>query len=352
MSTPTRQLVDLLEEHVGPLVGTRTPAVGAAIVRGDDAAVLAGGRPHKGQREIADAHTAFETGSLTKTCTALLLAEMVAHGDVSPTDPVETHLPRHAHPRPGKAQITLVDLATHTAGLPRLPRNLFLPAARNWLSDPYARYTREDLYHATARLRPGRFAGTPRYSTFGVGLLGQILADAAGTSYPQLLATRVLHPLGMDGSGAPPAIAPTTPHATGHHRGRPVGHWHFDALAGAGALRSTATDMLCYLRAHLHPEWLPPTLAHAVRDVALPRHRMSGPAGASGTSVALVWNHRHTHGEELLWHTGGTGGFTAFAGFSPTAVAGVAVLANTRPTHRDPVLSAARRLFRSAVFPK
>lgn len=349
MSTPTRQLVDLLEDHAGPLVGTHAPAVGAAIVRGDDAAVLAGGRPHRDSPEVADARTAFDTGSLSKTCTALLLAEMVSRGDVSPTDPVEAYLPRRAHPRPGKAPITLVDLATHTAGLPRLPRNLFLPAARNWLSDPYARYTCEDLYRATARLRPTRPTLGPRYSTFGVGLLGQVLANAAGTSYPQLLAARVLHPLGMADSGAPPALDPATPHATGHHRGHPVGHWHFDALAGAGAIRATATDMLRYLQAHIHPDGLPPALARAVREVALPQHRMVGPAGARGTRVALVWNHRHIRGKELLWHTGGTGGFTAFAGFSPTAAAGVALLANTRPARRDPVLGAARRLLRAAV---
>ncbi len=348
MSTPTRQLTGLLEEHAGPLVGNHAPAVAAAVVRGDNTAMFARGFLQRGRDEDADAHTTFDTGSVTKTCTALLLAEMVSRGDVALTDPIETYLPERAHPWSDGAPITLGGLATHTAGLPRLPRNIILSGARRWLRDPYAHYTRDDLYRATARLRPTRTAPSPRYSTFGVGLLGEVLAAAAGTSYRQLLAERVLYPIGMCGSGVPPVLDPATQTAAGHHRGRPVGNWRFDALAGAGAVRSTATDILRYLWAHLNPERLSPTLGQAVAEVAVPRHRMPGRAGV-GTNVALAWNHCLAHGHEVLWHTGATGGFTAFVGFSPTASAGVALLANTRPTRRDPALEAARQLFNAAA---
>nr|WP_184080152.1 serine hydrolase domain-containing protein [Nocardiopsis mwathae] len=334
------------------LTEARVPAAAAAVIRGNQEAVRAVGFQRRGWPDLVDTFTTFETGSVTKTFTALLLAEMAACGDVDYSDPIDTYLPPEGRPRRGERPITLLDLATHTAGLPRLPRNLFPGAVSNWLRDPYARYSRDDLYRATARLRPApAVSPPPSYSTFGIGLLGQLLADAAGSSYPDLLAKRILRPLRMDDSGAPPAIAPGTRAATGHRRGRPVGPWHFGALAGAGAVRSTAVDLLGYLRAHLRPEMSDAPLAAALRATRIPRRSMAGRAGAAGTSVSLVWNHRVVGGQTLLWHTGGTGGFTAFVGFSPTANAAVAVLANATPTWRQPAIRAARRLFRAVLFP-
>jgi D-alanyl-D-alanine-carboxypeptidase/D-alanyl-D-alanine-endopeptidase len=68
-------------------------------------------------------------------------------------------------------------------------------------------------------------------------------------------------------------------------------------------------------------------------------------------AICLVWNYRVVDSRTLLWHTGGTGGFTAFLGFSPEAGAGVAVLANTRPTRDRAVIRIGRGLFKRVVFP-
>ncbi|MFC3998033.1 serine hydrolase domain-containing protein [Nocardiopsis sediminis] len=370
MTTPPAadRLSDLIDVHARPLVTEGVaPAVGAALIRGDDEAVLAIGRCGGDDGPPADGRTVFEVGSLSKTFTALLLAVMAAQGDVAPADPLDAYLPPGAAPRRSGPPATLTDLATHTSGLPRLPRNLFPRAAARWLSDPYARYSRDDLYRATGRARLKRSdPPVPRYSTFGTGLLGQVLADSAGTGYPALLADRVLAPLGMRDSdgGAPPGAGaaggapdpgpqggPGRSEAVGHRRGRPVGPWHFDALAGAGAVRCTPADMLLYLRAHLDPAAIGGALPEAVAAVRRSYHPLGGKAGAKGTTIGLAWNQRATRGHTLYWHTGATGGFTAFAGFSPTAGAGVAVLANATPVRGQPVLRAARRLFRAAVFP-
>ena len=123
--------------------------------------------------------TVFELGSMTKTFTALLLAEMVTRGEVTtttrspPTYPPTRTLPRTDTP------VTLVQLATHTAGFPRLPTNLYRRALHVWATNPYARYHLDDLYRATARTRPRSRPRThAHYSNFGVGLLGQLLANA------------------------------------------------------------------------------------------------------------------------------------------------------------------------------
>ncbi|GLF93836.1 serine hydrolase domain-containing protein [Streptomyces yaizuensis] len=339
----------LLTGHVRRLVedGTATAAAGT-VIRGPDRAAAAfghHGRPGGGAPP-AGPGTLFALGSLTKTFTALLLAEMAGAGLVAYDDPIETYLPPGAGPRPGPSPITLADLATHSGGLPRLPLNLYPRALPRFFGDPYAGYGPADLYRATARLRQRPAPRPVRYSTFGVGLLGQLLANAADAPWHQLLTTRVLAPLGLTGTTVPDDADLTTRTATGHRRGRPVPHWRFDALAGAGALYSSATDLQLYLTALLDPATAPPPLADALTSVRLRRH----PGPRPPDHKTLGWDLREVRGRTLLWHTGGTGGFTSYAAFSPDAGTAVAVVANTTPGRGQPVLGAGRRLFREVAF--
>lgn len=312
----------------------RAPAVVLAAVVGGETAVACHGDP------APDAHTVFELGSITKTFTALLLAEMVTRGEIGYDDPITAYLPPEARPRRATgAPITLVQLATHTAGLPRLPANLYLQALPAWWTNPYARYRLDDLYRATAHLRVRRRPGAHvHYSNFGVGLLGQLLANAAAVDYRDLVLDRVCRPLGMTGTRTGPG--PLC--ATGHRRGRPVPAWEMGALAPAATLRSSATDLLRYLHAHLHPEATP--LAAALRATQVPRVAAKGK-----DRICLVWNHRSSRHGDVLFHSGATRGFTAFLGFCPQAGTGVAALVNTTPTHRRNMIPTAYSLFKALI---
>jgi CubicO group peptidase (beta-lactamase class C family) len=351
-STATPLTVLLTEGVRGLVDAGHTPAaVGVALRGPDQAVVTAGHRTHPRRGHIVPAAevgpgTLFGLGSITKTFTTLLLAELAARGTVAYHDPIQAYLPPEAAPRHGTPAITLAHLATHSAGLSRLPRGLYRQALPRLRSDPYARYRVEDLHRATARLRPLREPPVVRYSTFGIGLLGHLLARAAGTPYSDLVAERILTPLGMRDTSIPDDDTLARHAACGHRRGRRAPHWHFDALAAAGALYSSGADMLCYLRAQLDPSIAPPPLAIAISVGHRPRRAY--PRGSN--SIALGWNVRTIQGRTLLWHSGGTGGFTAFIGFSPDAEAGVAVLTNTTPTLRQPVILAARRLLKAVVY--
>ncbi|MFC5723778.1 serine hydrolase domain-containing protein [Streptomyces gamaensis] len=290
-------------------------AVAVAAVRGGERAVLCHGAAGPGTR--------FETGSLTKTFTALLLAEMAARGEVRYDDPVGRHLPC---PVPGPP-ITLLHLATHTSGLPRLPPGLLARAVRGgWYSNPYADFSLDDLKDALRRTRPHHRPGTRvRYSNFGAGLLGHALAHAAGCDYPQLLAERVLLPLGLADTDCDPG----RPQALGHWHGRPRPPWVVPALPAAMALRSSARDMLAFLTALLDPRSAPsPSLRTALADVQRPRLALP----RSGHRMCLFWNLRPRAGRPLLHHSGGTRGFTSFAGFLPRSGTALVALANTGPT--------------------
>jgi D-alanyl-D-alanine-carboxypeptidase/D-alanyl-D-alanine-endopeptidase len=317
---------------------SRAPAVALAAVRGGERAVACHGTPAWHTDTAINDHTQFELGSITKTFTALLLADMVARGQVSYDDPITTYLPPSARPRrPGTEPITLGHLATHSGGLPRVPGNLLPRAISAWWTNPYARYHLDDLYRATARMRPRHPPGSRvQYSNFGVGLLGQLLVNAAGQNYPDLITDRVCRPLGMTDTRAVanPACA------TGHRRGRPIPPWNMDALAPAGSLRSSAADLLRYLDAQLHPHATP--LTDALHAVQRPRATVQGK-----DSICLAWNHRAFRRFELLFHSGATRGFTAFLGYCPQANVGVIALTNSSNTRRDTLIPTAYTLLKT-----
>ena len=320
-SSPTLDLTTRLERLLRDAVVVGAPA-GAVAAIVDGATVLAcHGDPPPTE------HTTFEIGSVTKTFTALLLAELARTGEVKYDDPISAHLPSHAVPREARAAaVTLEQLATHSSGLPHLPGNFDIPTDPVRLSNPYADYHLDDLYQATAALAlvsdPGARVS---YSNFGVGLLGRLLANAVGRKYVDLIRERICLPLGLtDTTGRP---GPDT--AVGHDLdGRPTPPFAMPGLAGSGVIRSSPTDLVRYLLALLEPESTP--LAVSLRAVQTPRRVVEG-----RQSIGLVWNHRRFRFGDVVFHGGGTPGFTTFLGFCPGAGLGLVALRNaTMPPDR------------------
>jgi serine-type D-Ala-D-Ala carboxypeptidase/endopeptidase len=278
--------------------------------------------PDRPQPPAAD--TIFEIGSITKVFTATLLADMAEEGLVALDDPVQRYLPDDVRPPVRGRPITLVDLATQTSGLPRLPKGLLRRALRE-SKNPYASFTVADLERAIRETRPRREPGRKvRYSNYGFGLLGHVLARRAGTSYEQLVRDRICGPLRLDDTVIELPEAKLLRVAQGHdRRGRPVPYWEFPSLAGAGALRSTVADMLVFLRAQL--DGADTRLARAIGATHEPRAR------AWGDSIGFGWFRRplKDKGHNALWHDGGTGGFRSIAGFVPETRTAVVVLANS-----------------------
>ena len=221
-------------------------------------------------------------------------------------------------PSKGDRAITLLDLSTHTSGLPRLPTN-FRPADGN---NPYADYSVENLYEFLSTYRLPREPGRQlSYSNYGVGLLGHALALQAGTSYEELLRDRICRPLDMNDTVIVVTDALRPRFAPGYaDGGAPASHWDIPTLAGAGAIRSTVDDMLRFLRANIDPDGTP--LAAAIR--ATHRVRYEG----TGQSIGLGW-FVGPDAPSVRWHNGGTGGFHTFAGFDTERRVGVVVLCNT-----------------------
>ena len=223
----------------------------------------------------------FEIGSVTKVFTALLLADMVRRGEVALDDPVAKYLPAEVKvPTRAGRSITLLDLATHTSALPRLPDN-FQPKDP---TNPYADYSVEQLYQFISSYQLTRDIGaTFEYSNLGAGLLGHALARRAAMDYETLMRSRVLAPLGMSSTAI--ALSPELQSrlTAGHDAQlRTVPNWDLPTLAGAGALRSTANDLLAFLAVLGQSE---SSLASAMTATLTVRR----PVGAAGSDIALGW---------------------------------------------------------------
>ena len=284
--------------------------------------VLSFGEAGEGARPLA-ASSAFEIGSITKTFTGTVLADMVRRGWVKLDDPVGKYMPAGVRvPSLNGRQITLLDLATHTSGLPRLPTGYLPPDPSN----PYAHFAAEHLYAFLNRHELAREPGAKfEYSNLGMGLLGHALARAAGAdSFQTLVADRVLRPLGMSMTayGRTAALAPWM--TRGHNQqGAVASYFDVAVLAGAGGLNSNVTDLMTYLDANIgEPK---SQLEHAMRDA----QRFYRPGPAPGAQLGLGWMTRTRGRLTLVGHNGGTAGYSTYVAFDPNTRAGVVVLANS-----------------------
>jgi CubicO group peptidase (beta-lactamase class C family) len=278
-----------------------------------------GGRPD-GQ-PLSD-ETLFEIGSTTKAFTGLLLAEMAGRGEVALDDPVQRFLPGDVRlAELGGRPITLEALATHTSGLPHDADNY---AARD-PANPFADYTVARFHDFLRRWRPGDgAAGVHRYSNVGMGLLGHALALRAGVSFETLIRTRITEPLGMRNTVVTLSSPLIARFAGGHDfDGQPTVHTDVPVIEGAGALRSTAEDLLAFLSAELG---LTATPLAAAMTAQLSARRPTGRADFQ--FQALGWCVTTDPGGEVAWHVGRTTGFRAFLGFDRYRGVGVVVLGN------------------------
>ena len=190
------------------------------------------------------------------------------------------------------------------------------------LRNPYADYSVDDLYRFLSGYTLPRDPGSElEYSNLGGGLLGHLLANRGGTDYESLVRIRIMEPLGMPDTCITLSSSMKQRMATGHTAMlAPTANWDLPTLAGAGALRSSVTDMLTLLEAFLDYKESP--LAPAMKAMFEVRRHLGK------ANVGLGWFIFPTDGREIAMHDGGTGGFCSFAGYDPNARIGVVVLSN------------------------
>ncbi|MFN2326422.1 MAG: serine hydrolase domain-containing protein [Gemmatimonadales bacterium] len=306
-----------IRDMVQPLLparGTGGAVIGLLEADGTRRVVTVGRVPYDGR-------TVFEIASITKVFTGVLLAEMVERGEVSLEQPVAALLPDSMRvPSRAGQQITLRDLATHTSGLPRGSR--FRPANPG---NPWGSFTLDKLYEQVTTHELRRDIGTGyEYSNIGVGLLGHALALRAATSYEALVTARILEPLGMTSTTITLDSVALSRLAPGHDKdGHVVPNWTAPAIAGAGALRSTADDMLTFIASNLSPP--EGSLGRALRRAQETYFTVD-----ASQRIGLTWQIGELVDHTVFHHSGGSGGYRSFIVIDTARGVGLITLTNTR----------------------
>jgi serine-type D-Ala-D-Ala carboxypeptidase/endopeptidase len=273
-----------------------------------------------------DERTAFEIGSVSKTMTAALLAELIGRGDIALDDPLAKLLPPGAIvPAFNGRQITIGNIVTHTSGLPSFPWRIAD------FNNPYARLTETDLLGTLAATRLTHVPGSQwEYSNFAMMVLSYGLAKRSGTDFETLLRERLLSPLGMSDT----YIAKRPPNvrvAQGHlSNATPAGPWDFQVdMAGVGGVRATLPDMVRYLEGQLgtRESQITPALARTQQQVSSVGGHTTGMNWEILLSTANIAN-----GHTIVMHPGGTGGYSSFVAFDRASKRAVVLLSDTALT--------------------
>lgn len=282
-----------------------------------------------------DGATLFAVGSLSKGFLGNIAALLVQDGELAWDDSLEQLLPAGTPLSEDARKITLLQLATHTAGLPRQP-----------MTPQTLSYFIEYLFTGNSFYR--HFEGSylldyladfdgperlePQYSNIGYGLLSHVLELRSGKKVAELVQERILTPLHLDNTGyQPEQLAGYRERARGHagdqpkfiRRGQPVPDWQFtDILQGSAALYSNADDLLDYAAAHLHGS------ADAKVDAALLdslRVRVERPKEAA----AIAWIVDDIDGQKITYQIGLVAGYSSYLGLDSRHQTAVVVLQNS-----------------------
>lgn len=299
----------------------RAPGIVVGLIDQSGTQVIAWGKRKFGAKEDVDGDTIFEIGSITKIFTSVLLQDMADHGEVKLDDPIGKFLPASVKTPTRKGrEITLLHLATHTSGLPRLPFSFWYALA--YLDDPYAKFTVKDFYKFLSHYKLRRDIGAEfEYSNAGMQLLGLILSLKAGTNYESLVVNRICAPLKMDSTRITLSADQKSRFATGHDETRkPVKNWDQTNLPGDGALRSSVNDLLKFLSVNLGLSQS--SLSGALAAAQVPRHVTDDPSERVGLGWIIETN------SNLIWHNGETRGYSSYIAFNKSEGRGVVILAN------------------------
>jgi serine-type D-Ala-D-Ala carboxypeptidase/endopeptidase len=325
---------DLLEETVGFMsqiiyLQAGTPAFIIGVVKDGETFVAGHGEYADGADAAPDGNTPMRIGSITKAFTGQVLAAMVADGTVSFSDPVSSHLDWDiTWPRIDGRELRLIDLVTHSGGLPREIDHPQGPPEDPFLYKTLEAY-KENLEAGPLVFKPG--AGIS-YSNFGFDLLAHALSGAAGMPYEDLLKHYVLDPAGMTGTVFELTPEQETIAMQGHApNGAPMPHVPTGTVVvGSSGLYTTTNDMLKWFAWHMDRNdpagdevRLLDHATYLTRDGMDVVFGMDESGFMDGMALGWVVMNADQEHPLILQKAGGRQGMLVYGAFSPTRNIGI-----------------------------
>jgi CubicO group peptidase (beta-lactamase class C family) len=317
------------------MAAAQVPGLAIAFVRLDEPPIAQGfGLRRLGRPERVDADTLFNIASLTKSFTAAAAGTLVDEGRLAWDDPVARWLPQVQFADPWLTRhVTVGDLLSHRTGLQSANTAWYMTGVG-----------RDEILRRVRFLEPAApFRTAQVYNNALYVVAGEALAAAAGTSFEDLIRTRLIVPLGMTSTRLTGRLATSgnvaAPHAVLDGRHEPIRAADYAATAAAGGIDSTARDMTRWLRFQLGDgtfegrRILAPDTLRTMHEpwVLIP----TTPAMRAARQVrffagyGLGWNVMDYRGETMIWHSGNADGMPSYMALLPERRIGVVVMLNS-----------------------
>lgn len=268
----------------------------------------------------------FEIGSLSKVFTSTLLANLAHVNKLMLYEPIQAYL---NFPLNDSLQITFLELANHTSGLPRIPSG-FIRESLWHMDNPYKDYNEKKLRdYMSNDMEPDHEPGsTFQYSNIGAGILGYVLTRIEGQSYEDMLQRKIFQPLEMRHSTTQRAFVNDKLVPGLGKRGKTASNWDLGAIPGAGAILSTSEDLVKFGQANFNRD-----------NEILKLQREKTFSISKKMDIALGWFIlKPASNTEWYWHNGGTGAYRSSLVLDVDDRKGVIVLSNISAGHRHAAL--------------
>lgn len=291
-----------------------------AVAATSDGTVITGKAP--GASFSVNANTVFEVGSTTKTFAMLAMELLIEKGKLNVKDTLRMLLPSNVQLSAPVGAITMLELATHTSGLERMPTNIDQNDP-----DPMKNYDETKLYAYLSNLTsvgPKKFL----YSNTGFGLIGWITCLVTGQGWEALVKDLILTPLALTDTAVALSSDQTARLAPSYADGQPAPPTSFmDAMVGAGGLRSTATDMLKYVSAFAGLTHVDPSMRR-VMDRMMVAYAPDEFVAQRGM-VDLAYQTYTLRSNPVVWKDGATSGYNCYIALTVSPPQAAILLANT-----------------------
>ena len=308
------QLSDKILDLLSPVVDSLPEGTSISFgILKDDSPSFVGLTKSGGRFILTDlTDSKFEIGSITKTFTSTVLADLILNDKLCLNSKVNKEFPYKWN---NKTKVSYQELANHTSGMHRLPSNIFPSMLKNQ-DDPYSNYTLEllDQYLKSEIQLESETGKKYAYSNLGAGVLAYALSMRESNSFDLLVQDKILTPYQMTNTG----FEKKTDIQGLNLNGDPISNWHFNAMKGAGGLISTTNDLSKFVMAQFDQ-----------KNATLRLTRESTFEISESMSIGLGW-HIISPGKEdqKFWHNGGTGGYTSSIAYRTQNKTGVIVLSN------------------------
>lgn len=293
------------------------------------------------QKKEVTGRTIFELGSITKLFTCLLLAEEVDSATMQLDDSITKYLSQ----LPSEYEdITLLNLATHTAGLP--------------FNAPSTVANNKELMKYLQKNIPEDSADSEwNYSNLGMRMLGMVLEKIEKKELNELYIKKILNRLRMQPIGLRVSRNYQPYYAQGYDAdGQPVKSMSVTDATGAGGMKATASDMQRFLSAAIGLPGTPERLLYPIRMAQSPYvitpdfmqglgwevHSLADDAAITDLLASIDTdmleereisdiNDKPVFDEnDLIDKTGATDGFRSYIALIPAKKTGIVILANKK----------------------